>query len=169
MPPGAGPPSGTMAWMNFEYVRTGVEPNRPNACVAPAAARLSGPELGPTNRSARRNSAAASINRKSQALTIRTARIEAVKFCARAVLVGPPIKKIVPVVFRPARNSLQAASGQSLSGCEAPIPSTIHGRVQSTNLSPTVINTAGGKCKSGSVDGNGTFISTIKARNQSIG
>jgi hypothetical protein len=49
------------------------------------------------------------------------------------------------------------------------MPSTIQGRVQPANLSPTVINTAGGKCKSGSVEGNGTFISTIKARSQSIG
>ena len=37
---------------------------------APAAARLSGAELGPTNRSARRSSAAASINRQIAALTI---------------------------------------------------------------------------------------------------
>ncbi len=107
MPPGAGPPSGTMAWMNLEWVRTGVEPNRPNACVAPAAARFNGPE--------------------------------------------------------------QVASGQSLSGCEAPIPITIQGRVQSANLTSTLVDTAGGKCKSGSVDGNGIFISTIKARSQSIG
>ena len=114
-------------------------------------------------------SAAASFKSKSQALTIRTPAVEVVKFCARAVLAGPPIKKIVPGVFRPARNSRQAASGQSLSGCEAPIPSTIHGRVQSANLSSTVINTARGKCKSGSADGNGIFISAIKARSQSIG
>jgi len=70
MPPGEGPPFGTMARMNFEWVSTGVEPNSPKASVPPAAARLSGPELGPMKRSASLNNAAASIKRKSQALTI---------------------------------------------------------------------------------------------------
>jgi hypothetical protein len=88
---------------------------------------------------------------------------------ARAALAVPPIRKTVPGVCRPPRNRIQNASDQSLSGCEAPIPSTIHGREQAAYFSLIVAVAVGGSGKSGSVDGNGTFIAAIKARNQSIG
>src|SRR5262249_12899376 len=130
--------------------------NKPNASVPPAAARLSGPELGPTNRSASRNSAAASISRKPQALIVRGVPVAAMNFPARVALLGPPMRNSVPDVFSPARNRIQAASGQSLSGCEAPIPSTIQGRAQEAYCSPIADKTAAGSGKSGSVDGNGT-------------
>ena len=59
-------------------------------------------------------------------------------------------------------NSAQVSSGQSLSGCEAPMPSTIQGRAQDLNFSPTGRERCAGRRKSGSVDGSGTFIAAIR-------
>ena len=89
-------------------------------------------------------------------------------FCPRGI--GRPAdQKDGAGVRSPLKNSRQVASGQSLSGCEAPIPITIQGRARDANFSPTMVKTGVGSRKSGSVDGSGTFISTIKARSQSIG
>src|SRR5262249_9371695 len=112
---------------------------------------------------------AASISRKPQALIVRSAPVAAMNAAARRALSGPPLRNTVPGVCKPARNRIQAASDQSLSGCEAPIPSTIQGRAQEANCSLIAVDTTDGNGRLGSVDGNGTFVSAISARSQSIG
>ena len=86
MPSADWPPGGTIGWMNFEWVRTGVEPNRPKASVPQAAARFIGPDDGPTKKSAKRNSAAASVRPRSQALTAAAPVLAETKDCAREKL-----------------------------------------------------------------------------------
>ena len=84
MPSADGPPGGSIGWMNFEYLRTGVEPNKANASVAVATARLIGPESVPMKRSACCRSAAASLSPRSQALTAGAPDFPQSVFAARA-------------------------------------------------------------------------------------